>query len=167
MNNKKVAVLSSISCNECMDNISQPELMKMSEEELDEKIGRNTEFEEQILKNGSVKCIQHFSCGHKEIWYKNAEIRTRDEQTGIVKCEKCGFEYFLTSLPDKYAFNRWCFDHGYPPYNVFETVFLHCPNCNAPFSCQKNILTYSKVLMHNHGKYGWHPITRKHKIYRT
>jgi len=105
---------------------------------------------EQILEDDTVvhtaKCNV---CGNIE--KIESKPRQSVRRTGIKKCDKCGYEYFYNQ-----------------PENTIEEIlewwkqYSICPNCGVE-GYQMKLMEHYGLLKHEHGNYGMHPITRKHR----
>ena len=110
--------------------------------------GTYQKLPEEILSDGSVvlggKCD---NCGNIEQYQfrPNRSIR----YTGIIQCEKCGYEYF------------YCTEMVEDIFDIFEIKTI-CPSCDV-IGYQKSLTEEYGELKHKHGKYGEHPVIRKHR----
>jgi len=111
---------------------------------------------EEILEDGTVvytaKCN---ACGHFEKFKSKPSQSVR--RTGTNKCNKCGYEYFYVSTKEF---------KGFPP-NLKDfldevELFRICPSCSVRGYQMRMMESYGP-LKHEHGHYGNHPITRKHR----
>jgi len=105
---------------------------------------------EQILEDGAVvhtsKCNV---CSNIEKFESKPSQSVR--RTGIMKCSKCGYEYFYIRLEANIEelFELW-------------KHYLACPNCDVE-GYQMRLIEHYGPLKHEHGKYKRHPITQKHR----
>jgi hypothetical protein len=110
---------------------------------------------EEVLKDGSVehsrKCDK---CGRKEE-FKSEPWRSR-RYTDITRCDKCGYEYFYETIFDPVS------NKSLGQLFVKPEYFSLCPSCGVE-GFQKDFIEFGP-LKHEHGNYGRHPVTRKHRI---
>lgn len=107
----------------------------------------------EILDDGTVsirsKCN---SCGDVQSF--SFKPKRSGRHTGISKCIKCDYEYFYAAVEG--------FQLGLLGlYERYDT----CPNCDV-IGHQMEMMEYYGPLKHEHGTFGSHPISRKHRIGR-
>jgi len=107
---------------------------------------------EQVLDDGTVihtsKCN---TCENIEKWHNKPSQSSR--RTGVMKCDKCSYEYFYCRLEENLEemlelMSNW--------------VYSTCPNCGIK-GYQMRMIEHYGSLKHDHGHYGVHPITRIHR----
>jgi len=117
----------------------------------DENIGVMVNLPEEILTDGAVVYTSKCNiCGYIEKFEIKPSQPSR--RTGVHKCTKCGYEYFyciLASIVDEMV-ELWDY-------------YSQCPNCGIR-GYQGIMIEHYGPLRHEHGKYGMHPITQKHRL---
>jgi len=107
---------------------------------------------EKILEDGTViHTYECNACGYAQTI--RHEPRQSVRQTGINRCDKCGYEYFYCRLENDLEELMELIEH---------LTYLTCPNCDVQGFQERLMESYSP-LKHEHGKYRMHPITQKHR----